>query len=1703
MALPEGYQELVPVEPETRPAPSYPSQKMSSPIIDKIKQAATQGGVNPDVALAIWRSEGSVENPNIKNPKSHATGIFQFMPDTWLGMGGTKEDRLNIDRQIELGIKLTKQNTDALEKRLGRPPSTWEAYLAHQQGINGAVALLSSNPNAKAADVLGSTNKVVLNGGTANMTASEFLNHIQGYVDKHSASGGTVAHAYHQAAMTQTAQSALAPTWDEPDSKQPDKTFGERMLDLFIPTSAWAEDLMLEDRQGQEHEALADYTQQEHDASAPYYRPDQLEEGDEWVTENLSRNMIRDHIAGDKYDPRVEDHLEFEKQNNPEDTFNRYISNITGGQYQPTGDGGYQPSTPEDRAQEQPQVASAPKHQLPPRPLLEKEDELPPSDELFEKKPDFFLDRRASSLAAAGKKFRTGETPDMEPPAGAGELVPVEPSKEPPAKSKYEGFTNLYPEWGELGYTPERIASLAAAEFIAGWAHFGKVLNYAGSYIAEGAALVQGFDPEQAAQMKPADIQEAFGEIEKDLIENANWYRERVKDPSLLEEIVGGATGGAVPGAVEFTLGVPYAAVEGYQEDGFAGVAKSIFKRVMLGKLLDFTSGLSTPLRAAIVGTSFGVEPFVTGQPAREVAKAVGTGALLSLGGKEPGSKTLGEAWEDFRASLPAILQSESRGLSDEAKAAELKTVQLRPSVVVGENRYDGIYGERHDDVLERHDLPVGEEERGFVGAGGKFMPRDEAKEYVKENQPYTYKHLPEGEMHAQDYAEATALGAVDEINDVLPRLLKSEKGATDMFGDAVGFLSKLHRRLHDATTIDAVPYLRRVAPTASTKGIEHASSRTHTPLRVRDLLGQVFEKDYGNKEIMERFGDLAVKDNILDGYDAFIRRGLQAHDEAIAVVKSSWDWAKQQIAEAYDKVQRFTQAAKTEKGFDRARKALDAAEKMEAELAKAQAKHQAVGKLAGQEKVHLREAKKWLSMSEAIRKAHDLGQYERDVKAGLQDAKIAKFFKNWTDLINPYLDTLYNEVKNLEPTTAREGRGKYGGARINLLTTDREEEWKAMLKDEKNPTPGDPSVHSNYRNPNMKADAFDRMAKFTGQYSKDPESILLNVLGPRLNQATKLRFYHALVDDGVAIWAKGAAKPDLLKGEPVSAFPVKIAVTDKSGHTRLEENNLWLQSKLHEETRLLLDTDMHGPKGRLLAGLNQLQIITNLSDAITHGKNMQAVLATIQGTGAWSDIVRTIPGFGTGDAMVRLAKVFEEVQKDTPEIRKEIADMAQAGMIRQEHSSHLGFMGVMPTGRWLYQIDTCARVLMNRFYQNLVDIGRAVDTPMARYDFVNQIGQYNRRLMKRWMQIARDWHIAPFIVAGRNYNRFGRRLMTGYPGVETTGWQAELQMRAVNLMRIGLLGTLPMIANAIITGSPTGRSGTPLFAVDTGKDDEKGKHIVIDLAQIIGLRRGLRRTGAEAVIEGVRQGHTAGQIFQKAVPDILQAATHPWVGPGVSFIPKAIKGWQLDIRGRMEAQRMPEGDFTTQQLGENFRAAVEAQSPLLYALARPALQTSGIDQKPDKPYFHELGGTFLKAPYSAFGVKSVYPAQSAAELLGRTYLQSGMPQGMTPDQQRTYEAKVKLRVASQRGEALERQDILDEGVLTERQIANIKKSGTRENIINIVDAIKDPKQAANVYHVASPDEREMIFPIVRGKTNRSKTLSRKAKDEILNSLDQ
>lgn len=622
------------------------------------------------------------------------------------------------------------------------------------------------------------------------------------------------------------------------------------------------------------------------------------------------------------------------------------------------------------------------------------------------------------------------------------------------------------------------------------------------------------------------------------------------------------------------------------------------------------------------------------------------------------------------------------------------------------------------------------------------------------------------------------------------------------------------------------------------------------------------------------------------------------------------------------------------------------------------------------------------------------------------------------------------------------------------------------------------------------------RQALLTGEYSDNVEAILTNSFGGRVNEATKLRLYKALASKGVAqIVEPGETGPSRLLGIETGRMAIKVPETNlETGRTNMVERSMFVQRRLIPELRNILDTDQRLEQNRLARAITNLQLF-QLADATAHIKNIHSVIVNSLGsTSIGRDVLRKLPFISSGRAVAQITKVSKEVSADTPAIRAELAQMAKRGLIRPDYPA-TGIQKITHAQQLIHQVDTASRILMNRWFDNLVERGLAKPTIENRRNFVQQIGEYNRRLMPRTEAMLRDFGISPFIVAGRTFNRYSKRLITGAPGFETASARAAISARAAQLSGLVMATTVPAVVNSVTSGSPFGRPGTPIGAIDFGPglDTDKGKQRGLDLFNLVGIRRGLRATGLNAVIQGTIEGRQPADIGGHAVSDIVTTAAHPYTGPFVGAAFQGLTGKRLDLRSGYSE------NFGSRQIGgfpqyvENLRVALKQQNPFLYGLLQKPIeagfQLGGVPpSSTDEPsaVTSTVSGLF-KSPLSAVGYREY--STPAVTMAG----QLNMSQPYTPEQDQRYALRRAIydKFTSEPAEA---RAILTEGlasgILTKADISAIKRREKEPDLL--VNRVKrlDVKNAVKVFGIATYEEKAKIYPIVREKIRNSSSIT-------------
>jgi hypothetical protein len=171
------------------PPPSAPVSgpaNPAGPVVDAIRQGAQNSGTSFDYLLATAQRESALD-PTAKAPTSSASGLFQFIEQTWLGLvksdgakvglgdyanaitarsdgslavgdAGTRQAILKLREDPTLAATmagtLAQKNRDQLSGEIGREPNGGDLYVAHVLGARGAAELIKSagsNPSRAAA----------------------------------------------------------------------------------------------------------------------------------------------------------------------------------------------------------------------------------------------------------------------------------------------------------------------------------------------------------------------------------------------------------------------------------------------------------------------------------------------------------------------------------------------------------------------------------------------------------------------------------------------------------------------------------------------------------------------------------------------------------------------------------------------------------------------------------------------------------------------------------------------------------------------------------------------------------------------------------------------------------------------------------------------------------------------------------------------------------------------------------------------------------------------------------------------------------------------------------------------------------------------------------------------------------------------------------------------------------------------------------------------------------------------------------------------------------------------------------------------------------------------------------------------------------------------------------------------------------------
>lgn len=423
----------------------------------------------------------------------------------------------------------------------------------------------------------------------------------------------------------------------------------------------------------------------------------------------------------------------------------------------------------------------------------------------------------------------------------------------------------------------------------------------------------------------------------------------------------------------------------------------------------------------------------------------------------------------------------------------------------------------------------------------------------------------------------------------------------------------------------------------------------------------------------------------------------------------------------------------------------------------------------------------------------------------------------------------------------------------------------------------------------------------------------------------TLAQLYEQAAHDGIGIFGPDGMPTPQLAGKRAVAFDFKLGGPEQ----RLR---FYVRADAAAEFRSALNLDVKAKAGaltKLAHAVTSVQVAVG-ADLAAHAANQLMVLvSTARGMSLATSLAKRIPGFDITNAMIETARYARKVVQDSPEIYGKMAQIAEvgAGRATRDHKWY------DYSGKTLNVMDTAVRLVLNDLFDVGVKHWGFKDTASNRREFINQVGQYNERMMSEKQRFFRQIGFSPFIVAGRTMNQFAMRRLVFSPGVEAIDNTSAIKLRLFEVAATASSLAVPAMINYAVTGQIFPKD-IPLGAVSLGHDDKKNP-VFIDPLKWTGMRRAMRLTGMNAAATGLRNGESLRQIAPRGLGDIFAGAIHPWTGPAVNFATMATTGWTPYglLHGRKDVKPVAGGAMA--QVQENLSKAAFELNPTVAAILK------------------------------------------------------------------------------------------------------------------------------------------------------------------------
>jgi len=581
---------------------------------------------------------------------------------------------------------------------------------------------------------------------------------------------------------------------------------------------------------------------------------------------------------------------------------------------------------------------------------------------------------------------------------------------------------------------------------------------------------------------------------------------------------------------------------------------------------------------------------------------------------------------------------------------------------------------------------------------------------------------------------------------------------------------------------------------------------------------------------------------------------------------------------------------------------------------------------------------------TQSIKKRFSSEQEYQDL---LARPDIAEAIERHKSEVQPLTDAMYSDLQNGD--VGHDARGEQTGAFINLLPIRATGEVLA------------PGRAGNLENAKIRGSAFATEATGTGEYDPSYARMIGNRFTKDWPRATMRKMFDQFRADGIADVVP-IDSPNEINGQPATTAITPPEFTKRYAG---EGNKIIIQSKYAGEVRRLLNVDQ--PAGGIvrLIGKTTGLAIQGAVEPLVHSVNILVRTTTAPGDGSLNRVLTAaaVPTH-TVTRVAKLVGKYAQIVQDTPEIRREIRKLAELGALRSTQP------GERAIGKFLHHADTAGRLVLSDLYDAMVREGIAPNSPNEKREYITQrLGQYHAALQSGlavWMK-GKQW--SPFYTASTTMTRGATFHATGVPAFRPKNRGQYAQMVAEKVLGLTLLGVvLPTVANRAITGTWTGRPGTPIGAIDLGNDKDGKDRGFFDPLKLSGYRRGFNALGITAGVKAAMEGGHPSDVVDDAARQSIRTIGRSFAGPAPEAAYTAATGRDL-LTGDESVRPQKPGDSVT---AARLKQAALQINPMYEA-------AYGHESAPDMSgKAHAIGDEFLKTAKSMIGLGDRRPRRQA-----------------------------------------------------------------------------------------------------------------------------